>query len=91
MKRRAIFATRAEGLFKVAGKPLVSVNAGMPAEEALNRASCILGTVIDLAMNVGDDGIRGSEAFAIQYLAEMAKALVDASSVGEVVKEPANG
>ncbi|KIQ03917.1 MULTISPECIES: DUF3077 domain-containing protein [Pseudomonas] len=90
MTRRAIFATRVEGLFEVAGKPLVSVNAGMPVEEALSRASCILGTVVDLAMNVGDDGIRGTEVFAIQYLVEMAKALVDASSVGEVVTEAPN-
>lgn len=90
MKRRAVFVTQSQGLFQTLGKPLVSVNAGMPVEEALSRASCILGTVVDLAMNVGDDGIRGTEAFAIQYLVEMAKALVDASSVGEVARETAN-
>lgn len=62
--------------------PMISVSAGVPVTDALEHASCILATIVDLAMNIGDDGIRGSEAFAIQYLTEMAKALVDSSAMG---------
>lgn len=87
MTPRTIFLTQQEGFFPAGGKPLASVNAGVSAIEALERASCILGTVVDLAMNVGEDGIRGSEAFAIQYLTEMAKALVDAAATGKIVVE----
>ena len=61
---------------------LFSVNAGMPIDDALEQASNLLACVDSLAVQVGADGIRGSEIFAIQYLAEMAKALVDASCSG---------
>lgn len=61
---------------------LFSINAGMPADIALEHASCLLACVHDLTAALVDGSSKGSEAAAIQYLAEMAKALVDASSVG---------
>ena len=76
--------TRLEGFFHVNGRPLASVNSGIPAVEALERASCILSAVVDLATNAVDEGVLGSEAFAIQCLSEVAKALVDAAATGQL-------
>lgn len=79
--------TRSEGFFSIGGRPLASVNSGIPAVEALERASCILSAVVDLATNAVDEGVLGAEAFAIQCLAEVAKALVDAAATGELAGE----
>lgn len=79
--------TRAEDFFHVSGRALASVNSGIPAVEALERASCILSAVVGLATNAVDEGVLGSEAFAIQCLAEVAKALVDAAATGELAGE----
>ncbi|MHB0817280.1 DUF3077 domain-containing protein [Stutzerimonas stutzeri] len=86
MNRRPV-VTRLQGFFSCGGKPMATVNAGVPASDALEHASCLLATVVDLAMNVGESGVRGSEAFAIQYLTEMAKALVDAAAMGCTTQE----
>lgn len=79
--------TRPEGFFHIDGRPLASVNSGIPAVVALERASCILSAVVDLATNAVDEGGLGSEAFAIQCLSEVAKALVDAVATGELAGE----
>lgn len=69
-------------VFTTTAGPLVSVNAGMPLGDALEQASCILGVIQDLAINISEVEQQGSEIFAIQYLAETAKGLVDASIGG---------
>lgn len=81
MKRRRIL-TDSEGFCRFPDGMLFSVNSGMPVELALEHASCLLGCVGDLTVTLGQGEGRGSEIHAIQYLAEMAKALVDASSTG---------
>lgn len=79
MKRRRI-QTDSEGFCRYPAGMLFSVNAGMPVELALEHASCLLGCVGDLATTIGKGEGQGSEVHAIQYLTEMAKALIDASS-----------
>lgn len=74
--------TSPEGFSRYPAGMLFSVNAGMPVDLALEHASCLLAIVHDLATSLVDGNAKGSEAPAIQYLAEMAKALVDASSCG---------
>jgi len=79
MKRRRIL-TRPEGFCRYPAGMLFSVNSGMPAADALEQASNLLACVENLAIQIGDEANRGGDIFAIQYLAEMAKALVDASA-----------
>lgn len=81
MKRCRILTQRQEFNRFPAGM-LFSVNAGMPVGDALEQASNLLACLDSLALQVGAEDGRGSEIFAIQYLAEMAKALVDASCRG---------
>lgn len=81
MKRRRIL-TQLEGFNRFPDGMLFSVNAGVPVEVALEHASCLLGCVNDLTVILSQGEGRGSEIHAIQYLTEMAKALVDASSSG---------
>jgi len=81
MKRRRTL-TKPHEFCRFPDGMLFSVNAGMPVDIALEHASCLLGCVDDLATALGQGEGRGSEIHAIQYLAEMAKALVDASSDG---------
>lgn len=80
MKRRIL--TRPAAFCGFPAGTLFSVNEGMPVADALEQASNLLACVDTLAVQVGTDGVRGSEIFAIQCLAEMAKALVDASRDG---------
>ncbi|PRW26177.1 hypothetical protein CSB96_1508 [Pseudomonas aeruginosa] len=49
----------------------------------------MLGCVHELVITISDGDIRGQEIFAVQYLTEMAKALVDSSSEGVWDKERA--
>ncbi len=81
MKRRRIL-TQPQEFSRFPAGMLFAVKAGMPVADALEQASNLLACVDSLAVQVGADGVRGSEIFAIQYLAEMAKALVDASTGG---------
>lgn len=57
---------------------LFSVRAGIPADDALEQASCFLAaartTVYQVAEKVGSESVYGAG-----YLVEMAKALVDAA------------
>lgn len=82
MSRRRIAATHATGFCRYPVGPLFSVNEGMPVDLALEHASCLLDCVNSLAVTIGDGNAHGSEIYAVQYLAEMAKALVDAAGDG---------
>lgn len=80
---RLTAVTRQEGFAGRAGAPLFSVNAGVPVSDALEHASCLLAFIEDLGAAMGHEALSATEgAFVIQYLAEQAKALIDAAAVG---------
>lgn len=70
------------------GQPMAVACAGVPVVDALEHASCLLASINDLAMAMGDGGLPHGGAFAIQHLAEMARALVDAAALGCTREEP---
>lgn len=80
MKR--IPTTGTAPVFTTATGPLVSINPGMPISDALEHVSCLLWSIEDLAASIAENGLQGSEMFAIKYLTETAKGLVDASIHG---------
>ena len=59
---------------------LFSVNGGLPADQALEAASCYLDVAIRLAVTGNDNN---ANPWAMRYLAGMAKALVDSISIGK--------
>lgn len=80
---RQTAVTRQEGFAGRSGVPLFSVNAGVPVTDALEHASCVLSEIEGLAGAMGHEMLSAAEgAFVIQYLAEQAKALVDAAVMG---------
>ncbi|HBO2976771.1 DUF3077 domain-containing protein [Pseudomonas aeruginosa] len=89
MTRRPIATTRARSFGPSAGPALFSVNPGVPIHDALQCASNMLGCVHELVITISDGEMHGQEIFAVQYLAEMAKALVDSASEGVWDKERA--
>lgn len=91
MSRRPAVTRARGGFLEWDGHRTLTVTPGVPARAALEQASSILRCVDCLAMNFADEGIRGSDIFALQYLAEMARALVDASAEGLADMEGANG
>lgn len=78
MSRRPVVVTQPEYFGRYPEGALFSVNEGMPITVALEHASNLLACVDDLTVIIGGGTGQGSEAYAIQFLAEMAKALVDA-------------
>lgn len=78
MSRSPVARTFAEPF----GADLFSVNAGVDVLDALEQASNILGCMHELTITVSESERPGKEVFAVQYLNEMAKALVDASVRG---------
>ncbi|MFZ3205741.1 MAG: DUF3077 domain-containing protein [Pseudomonas sp.] len=87
MSRRPVAVTQPENFGRHQEGALFSVNEGMPITVALEYASTLLSCVDSLAVTIGDGNGQGSEAYAIQYLAEMAKALVDACASGALHAE----
>lgn len=83
MSRQSKAVTKPETIATFDGThPMISVNGGVPVNIALEQASCILGVIRDMAIDISEvDGV-GAEIFGIQYLTEMAKGLVDASISG---------
>lgn len=75
--------TRQAGFAGCAGAPLFSVNAGVPVADALEHASCLVDFIETLGGAMGHEMLSAAEgAFVIQYLAEQAKALIDAATTG---------
>jgi hypothetical protein len=64
----------------VSRSKLLQVNAGLPAEDALNTASCYLAAAFDLASDINENDSDG--AWATAYLIELAKALIDSIYIG---------
>lgn len=78
MSRSPVAKTFAEPF----GYDLFSVNPGIDVVDALEQASNILGCMHELTITISESEAPGKEVFAVQYLNEMAKALVDASVRG---------
>jgi hypothetical protein len=66
----------------ISGKPLFSVNADVPTVDALEHASCLMECAARLSLTVATETAEGGEAFAVHYLAEMVKALIDSCASG---------
>ena len=85
MSRRLV--TAAHGFHVMDGRPLFSVNPGLPLHDALEQASNLLESIERLTVVIGSDCAsvdHRRDAFAASYLAEMAKALVDACASGSM-------
>lgn len=77
--------TAALGFHAISGRHLFSVNPGLPLHDALEQASNLLEPIERLTVVIGSDCSsvdHRRDAFAASYLAEMAKALVDACAAG---------
>ena len=61
------------------GGTMFTVAEGVPATDALEQASSLLACIESLSLSVATATVNGGEAFAVFYLAEMAKAMIDAS------------
>ncbi|WP_052150443.1 DUF3077 domain-containing protein [Pseudomonas paraeruginosa] len=75
--------TVARGFHPIEGRHLFAVQADLPVIDALEQASCLMDCISKLTLGVAtetDD--TGGNAFAAHYLAEMVKALIDASADG---------
>lgn len=57
-----------------------AVAAGIPVADALKEASCFLAASSSLLTKLIDDGLDTSDAFAIQFLVEAGKALLDSTA-----------
>jgi len=58
---------------------LFSVNAGVPAEDALNTCSDLLSTVMDTIVSAGmGEPLVGNQAWLVNHTLESVKAIVDA-------------
>lgn len=60
---------------------LFQVNGGVPAVEALEAASLYLASALDMSSDSVQEG-QGDGAYAVSYLIELAKAVVDSVSAG---------
>lgn len=76
--------TRQELFCQLPTGPLLSVNEGVPITDALEHASCLLACVNSLSASIGNGSIEPVDAYAIQYLNELAKGLIDACASGSL-------
>lgn len=65
------------GNYCAINKPFFAVKSGVPIEEALEHASCLMGCIRDLTVIDSVDSDAGMRAWSAHYLSEMAKALID--------------
>lgn len=79
---RLSIQTEAQEFHTTGTASLFTVQAGLPIVDALEQASNLLECVRSLSLTVATEMGNGGEAFAAQYLAEMAKALIDACVSG---------
>jgi hypothetical protein len=76
------------------GQNLFAVRPGVPAENAMETASCYLASALDACNVVAEDPDLQHKAgllFAAVYLVEMAKAAVDASCQSFILEDSQNG
>lgn len=62
---------------------LFEVRRGMPAKEALNHSSMLMGSALEIMEHLTDDGMTTNQVYGIRFLLEASAALVN-SSVGPV-------
>lgn len=62
---------------------LLEVRSGMPAKEALNLSSMLMGSALEIMTSLTDEGMTTNHIFGVRFLIEASAALVDAS-VGPV-------
>ena len=62
---------------------LLEVRRGMPAKEALNLSSMLMGSALEIMTHLADDGMTTNQIYGVRFLIEASAALVDAS-VGPV-------
>lgn len=62
------------------GQTLFAVAEGVPVDDALEWAACFLASVIDILDALADEHAQSPQFFTAVYLAQMAKAAVNASS-----------
>lgn len=74
------FASR----YNTSETPLFEVRSGIPVQDALNQAANLLDAAYELAFDIGMDITRSvpHSGWAITYLTEMAKAVVDSVNEG---------
>jgi hypothetical protein len=75
--------------FNCAGDTLFSVRAGIPHDDALEQASCLLSIALNSLGRVAQDHDSETAAGA-KHLVEMAKALVDAVTNSKYHSKPAH-
>lgn len=76
------------------GQMLFAVRPGVPAENAMEMASCYLASALEACNSVAEDPDLQHKAgllFAAVYLVEMAKAAVDASCQSFILEDSKNG
>lgn len=63
------------------GQQLFAVVDGVPVEDALNWASCLIASVIDTLESLADEHGGEPQFFTAMYVAQMAQAAVNASNL----------
>lgn len=59
---------------------LLQVRAGRPAAEAMDLASMLLGSTLEILTSLTERGMSTNEIFGVRFLVEASAALVDAST-----------
>lgn len=62
---------------------LLEVRHGMPAKEALQLSSMLMGSALEIMQSLTDEGMNTNHIYGVRFLIEASAALVDAS-VGPV-------
>lgn len=75
--------TTAQPFYFFSGVPpkkyLLQVQPGMPVIDALNTSSCLLGSAESLLTHLMDGEMGSYETYAIRFLVEASKALLDSA------------
>lgn len=59
---------------------LLQVRAGRPAAEAMDLASMLLGSTLEILTRLTESGMSTNEIFGVRFLVESSAALIDASA-----------
>lgn len=70
--------TASHDFFKSSKGNIFAVREGLPIQEVLGEASCILAVAMDLCYRIADD-TESTQTYGAAYLLEMAKGLLDAA------------
>lgn len=59
---------------------LLEVRRGMPAKEALNLSSMLMGSALEIMTHLTDEGMTTNHIYGVRFLIEASAALVDATT-----------